>query len=421
MSSFPIRTITKDEVSDYITTMFMAAGRAVDQDLITEQSETMDLGNSFAAFDGKEIVGTVGTRELEMTLPGGRTVPIAGIGQGGVLPSHTGKGIMRDLMIQSFKLVQDRGLPLAGWTTSAWPLYERYGGGVATFSASYAVHGLAQDAFKTEAKARTADKTRFAQIESAYSILPELHKKSATYPGAVSRDHRYWKRLLDRLVDGKPVDVLESDTQLPPPFFCTNTNDKDEVDGACLYRIHQRWQGGVHQSQMEIAALIYTNHEAARSLWGFLFNSGMIRSISMPHGQVDEPLRWMLKDGRNLENKGTQDHIWLRVIDPIKILSNRELPNLRESFRIAIHDPSRITDGIKLEIEPEGQYARVRQTKMAVDIEMGIGTLSSLVLGGCSVHGLAQAGRFSGYSRESLQTAQNIFSTSITPFCDNSF
>ena len=262
-------------------------------------------------------------------------MPIAAIGQGGVLPSHSGQGIMRKLMVASFDMVKKKNIPLAAWTTSAWPLYERYGGGVATFGASYTLHGLSQDALRADLKKRDGDRTSFASIEDAYDLLPEMHRESVSYPGGVPRDKRYWGRLLDRLQEGKSLDVLDSTGNLPAPMFCINKNPDGKIDGCCLYRVHQKWVSGVHQSQMEIISFLHTNQDAAKSLWSFLLGSGMIRSIFIPHARVDEPLRWMLKDGRSLQQQEVQDHIWLRIMNPIEVLKNREFKGLADEFCIA--------------------------------------------------------------------------------------
>jgi predicted acetyltransferase len=204
-------------------------------------------------------------------------------------------------------------------------------------------------------------------------------------------------------------------------MFCINKNPDGKIDGCCLYRIHQKWDGGIHQSQMQIISFLYTNQDAAKSLWSFLSGSGMIRSISMPHARIDEPLRWMLKDGRSLQQEEVQDHIWLRVMDPVEVLRNRGFQGLTKEFSIAVNDSTGITESVTLKIQPKGSFAEVHITDEQPDIEMDIGTLSSLVLGGNSVWTFAEAGRFKLHSEDALNNAACAFSAGPVPFCDNSY
>lgn len=419
MAVVTVRPIANGELESYIRTMFWAAGRPVDNAFVDEQRRTFTLERALAAFDGRELIGTVGTRPLRMTLPGGKSVPIAAIGQGGVLPSHTRMGVMRELMMRSFLAARESGEPLAAWTTSEWPLYERYGGGVGTFSATYLLRKLGHEAIRRDST--TESRARVGEVDQALTELPELHARASTRVGGVARPASYWQLLVDRLRSGRSQDPLESRTDLPGPMICISTGPRGECDGCCVYRVHQRWQAGLYQSQMEIISFVYATQDAARSLWTLLMRTDLVQSILIPHSSLSQPLRWMLCDGRQLEMLAMQDHVWLRLLDPIRVFKERKFPALQTPLRIHFHDPLNLAEDATLEIISDGEATSVAPTSAKPTVETDIGTLSALILGGNSVWDLANAGRISFDGAQALEQLAYAFMSGPLPFTDTSF
>jgi len=420
MSAFTIRAIKDDEVESYVTTMFWAAGRPVDTAFIAEQRSAFSLARAFAAFDGKELVGTIGTRSLSMTLVGGAHVPIAAIGQGGVLPTHARKGAMRALMLRSLDAAREHEEPLAAWTTSEWPLYERYGGGPATFSAAYRLRALGRSTLRRPIDVQ--GRVRMITHDEALNIVPELHHRAARrQPGGVPRDLSYWERAFGRLKAGTSLDVLESRRDLPAALFCASVDGENCYDGLCVYRVHQRFEAGLFQSEMEILYFIVASHDAEAALWSLLMGTDLVSSIFIGHAPVENPLRWLLKDGRRMETVGSQDHVWLRLLDPVAVLGSRWFTRLHLPLTVKIHDPSGAPGDMTIEIHSDGVRTEVTTTSAIADVEMEIGTLSSLVLNGNNVWNLAAAGRIVYASYDSLVKAAIAFANTEPAFTDTSF
>jgi predicted acetyltransferase len=398
--------------------MFLAAGRSVDDDFITKQSEVFELDRAFAAFDGKELVGTVGTRSLQLTLPGGKQLPIAAIGQGGVLPSHTRRGIMRELMNRSMMEAQARSEPLAAWTTSEWPLYERYGGGPATFSASYRVRHAARDMLR---EGTTNEQTKVVTSQEIIDALPDLHARSSTHPGGVPRNRAYWKRLLGLLDGGQSPDVLETRRDYPAAIYCVSTDKAQTITGACAYRVHQEWSAGIFQSQAEVMFLVASTHAAEETLLRMLLGLDLVDTVLLPHRPLPDRLRWMLKDGRRLETLSVTDHLWLRIFDPVVVLENRWFPPLPLPMVLGITDQSGFTPASTVEINSDGICTTVETTRSPADAEMDIATLSALLLGGNSVWALAASDRIASKSPATLAALATAFAAVEVPFTDTSF
>ena len=418
MTDLTIRQIQQEEAADYIRIMFWAAGRPVDEEFVEEQRKAFSLDLALAAFSKDGMIGTIGTRSLSLTLPGGRAVPVAAIGQGGVLPSHTRRGAMRALMLEALRAAREREEPLAAWTTSEWPIYERYGGGPASFSASYRLSGPGRSALRDAYQ--PLGRVRMVDSKVALKLLPELHQRASRRNGGVPRDHSYWKRAVDRLQSGASLDVLESRRDLPASLFCTRFDDAGRADGCCVYRVHQNWKAGLSRATLEVLYFLTTSPESAIDLWSFLLGTDLVADVRIPHGSVDEALRWLLVDGRRLETLGIQDHMWLRLITPAVVLGHRSFPALPAPLRIKIHDPLQFGHGT-LEIHSDGSTTDVAATEGAPEVAMGIGTLSSLVLGGTSVWSLAAAGRIEAFTQRALSRTAMAFGAVESPFVDTSF
>ena len=93
---------------------------------------TVRLERAVGAFENGRPVAFSASYEFELTVPGGTTVPTAGVTWVAVLPSHRRRGILRSSMEQLFRDARDHGEPLAALYASEAAIYGRFGFGVAT-------------------------------------------------------------------------------------------------------------------------------------------------------------------------------------------------------------------------------------------------------------------------------------------------
>ena len=86
-----VRAIAESELPDYGRSL----GRAFNEDFTAEDWEVertvMEFDRTLAAFDGTDMVGTTGAFPLVLTIPGG-SLPMAGVTQVSVLPTHRRRG-----------------------------------------------------------------------------------------------------------------------------------------------------------------------------------------------------------------------------------------------------------------------------------------------------------------------------------------
>ena len=77
-------------------------------------------------------VGVAGSWALQMTLPGGRSVPTGGVTWVSVAVTHRRQGVLTQLMQAIHDDIDARGEPLAALTASEGGIYERFGYGIAS-------------------------------------------------------------------------------------------------------------------------------------------------------------------------------------------------------------------------------------------------------------------------------------------------
>lgn len=88
-----VRSVETGELPQFVRANELAFGSlATDEDVEVERAVS-EPARSLAALDGDRIVGTCGAFSLTLTVPGG-AVPLAGVTEVGVLPTHRRRGIL---------------------------------------------------------------------------------------------------------------------------------------------------------------------------------------------------------------------------------------------------------------------------------------------------------------------------------------
>src|SRR5439155_5919184 len=92
-----VRRLDIGEFPAFVRANRLAFGRHPSARDIEDEQALFEPARSLAAFDGERIVGTCGAFSLTLTVPGG-TIPLAGVTQVGVVPTHRRRGILTALM-----------------------------------------------------------------------------------------------------------------------------------------------------------------------------------------------------------------------------------------------------------------------------------------------------------------------------------
>jgi predicted acetyltransferase len=415
--SLEIKTIVPELATEYIRTMFWTTGINPNDDFIHEQIKSFELPRAFGAFEDGKCIGTVGTRTLNMTLTESASASMAAIGQGGVLPTHTRRGIMTMLMEASLQNALEMNEDIAGWTTSEWSIYERYRPGLATYSASYMIDGISKNMLRSDLV--PGNTVEMADPIKLIPQLEDLHRKCSLKMGNVPREQKYWDRLINRLMAGKSPDLLDPRSDLPRPL-CVVVSKYGQVQGCCIYRIHQIWESNLFNSKLEIIHMMAADDLVIRDLWAFLFKIDLVNKIVIPHAPVNFQLRWLLRDGRRLKTTDVSDHIWIRILRPRSFFKKMKLPAIDTPLIFDIRDDNKLIDVSKLSVFSDGDTTEVYPSSDKADITLGVDTLASIILSSNSISDFYKLGKIA-CEPIALQKLQSILFTGTIPFTDTSF
>jgi predicted acetyltransferase len=129
-----LRVLRRDDWDKWYDTLVRAFSG------VPESAEERELWNSLTEFDrslgawdGDDCVGTAGAFSFRMTVPGGASVPAAGVTMVSVAATHRRLGVLTSMMRRQLDDVRSWGEPLAVLTASEPPIYGRFGYGAASF------------------------------------------------------------------------------------------------------------------------------------------------------------------------------------------------------------------------------------------------------------------------------------------------
>ena len=140
MSDFDIRPVADNERRAAVDALRNALlSGPVNDDDFAKGEASWDGSDALAAWDGEHCVGNVAAFRFDSTVPGGALVPTAGVTRVGVLPTHTRRGVLSQLMHRLLAESRERGNVLATLHASETPIYRRFGFGLATDAAAVEV------------------------------------------------------------------------------------------------------------------------------------------------------------------------------------------------------------------------------------------------------------------------------------------
>ena len=362
------------------------------------------------AFDDGRLVGTSAALDLELTLPGGARVPMAGITWVGVLMTHRRRGIMRRLMTEQLARTEQTGEPLAGLGASESVLYRRFGFG----PASRAVHVEVETSYAAFRDTRVPDGSlTHLDLAEALDVLPPLAAGiRATRNGMVSRTpemHRRAYKAAEKEKDGAG-----------PTCFVAHRDAAGAVDGVLAYRIKLDFDAGeLAQCELRITELLAANEQASAALWRHCLDHDLVRRVVFANAPSDEatadrladPRRWMMRP---------RDDLHLRPSDVAALLAARRYGR-EDALTIEVQDPLFERLGGRFRVEGGLDGAACARVDGIPDIVLGTAALGSLLLGDAAMERLHRAGLVEEHTPGAVQRATAMFAWSPRPWASYMF
>ena len=111
--SIEIRTIEAGELVAYVNAVWRGFHRnEYPPTFIEHRRRSFDPGRYWVATDRDQIVATLRTAPFETTLPGGSTIPTAGLTNVTVAATHRRQGIMTRMVEAELSAARERDEPL---------------------------------------------------------------------------------------------------------------------------------------------------------------------------------------------------------------------------------------------------------------------------------------------------------------------
>jgi predicted acetyltransferase len=407
-SEFVLRPVTRDELTEFTMTPLTAFGERFDPARFELDWTSVELDRTLAAFEGDQIVGTGRLYSLEITMPGGRLLPAAGVSWIAVLPTHRRRGILTAIKSTQLDDAAERGEPLAILYASESGIYGRFGYGVATSSMSVSIDRR-HSAFL---KPVPGGRVRLVEEDDARKLFPEIFDcVRRVQPGAVQRVDAWWP---DEFFWREPE---EKGTR----NYCVYESPEGNLDGYAAYRFEAGWSTDSNAT-VHVHDLVTISPAARTVLWRYLFDVDLVETVKAWVVPVDEPLRWLLRESRRMRVTRLGDSLWVRVLDAPAALSARTYATAgRVVFEV--HDelrPDRAAAGrFALDGGPDG--ADARRTSAAADLVLDVAGLGGILLGGVRPSTLARAGLVEERTAGALATADAMFAVEPLPFSMTDF
>lgn len=364
-------------------------------------------------------------RTFEMALPGGASIPTAGVTWVGVLPTHRRQGTLRRLMDRQLNDIAERGEAVAVLTASEGGIYGRFGYGLASFAASVE---LAAKGTRLRPEPDAGGRFRLLTPEAAAKELPVIHDAvRLDRPGSIRRPATFWESWFT-----DPKDWRDGASERYYTVHLPNSGPRPDSgqpgagqpDGYVAYRIKYPDTGdedlaaGSTVLGVELRA---ATPEVEAALVRYLVDIDLVARVRLDRRPLDDPLRYRLDNAHRYRTRHVKDWLWVRLVDlPVALAARRYAVAGR--LRLAVRDPFRpANDGIyEVEGGPAGTTCRRIDPGVEPDLWTDVDALAAAYLGGVSFTTLAGAGRAGG-DPSALARADAFFAWTPLPFCDQPF
>jgi predicted acetyltransferase len=410
-SSTPeIRPVRDDELAAWFgafATAFYIWHNAEPRAMAEARRPMLDLDRAIGAFEGETIVGTFRTFASELTLPGGRLVPVNAVSGVSVRPTHRRRGILSSMNADDVRRTTERGDAASILISAEWPIYGRFGYGPATWAARWTVRTRAAR-FLVE----PTGSVEMVDLETARALLPEIYDRHRrSQPGEIRRDDVRWEFDLGlREFPGRPRWFGE---------VAIHRAVDGTPDGYARYHGQEQWEEGIPDNLLILDELLASNPEADLALWAFLSNVDLTATIQADTRRPREPWVWQLADARAARQSHLGEMLWVRVIDVPRILANRAYDRTADMVLEVVDEvagqPGPAAGRYRLEASADG--AECRTTDAPPDITLGVAQLSAAVLGGTRLVDAARARPPVEHRAGTLAALDALLRTPDEPWC----
>lgn len=404
-----------------LTALAFAVGPRATENYRRQAGLVLEPDRVFVVEDGDVLAGTAASFSMAVALPGGGTLPLAGVAEVGVSPVYRRRGILRTLMEAVHDQALDRGETIAGLTASEGTIYRRFGYGVATRfqslsidrSGAAEVESLVADGADPTA-AGAANGIRLLSEAEARPVLPAVWDRYWRHiPGEVARPANWWEMLA--------LDPEEDRDGASARFVAVHDGVSGVPDGFVTYRIKQGWGSGRSlPHELSVESIVAVDDDVVAALLRFVLAVDLVGTVEWSAAPVDLPFRWRLANPRAIRVTRELDHLWLRPFDVQACLVGRRYA-VEGACVLEVIDPVRPALGGRFRLEGGPDGATCRRSDAEPDLVVGVADLGALLLGAVSWSTLRRARLVEERTPGAVTRADGMFRPGRAPYCSTDF
>ena len=359
-------------------------------------------GRTFGGYSGGTLVGTTMSTLMPMTVPGGTVLPSAAVTRVGVRADHTRRGALTALMREQLASFAAAGEPIASLRASEYPIYGRFGYGVATRGQEVTVD-VRRAAFHPGAPA--SGQVRLVDRADMMTVLPEVYRRIGPgRPGRLERDLQWWRLNIER--PGRDDELVVAAVHTGP----------DGDDGFVVYHAESKPTAeNPWFTMLRVDDLHAAGTAATAALWRFVLGVDIIDQVKAWLRPLDEPLQLLLADPRSVVAQ-LDDEAWLRLVDVPAALSARAWAG-SDGVVLGVRDALLPANTGGYLITPDGVGRVDEQPQLECDVAVA----GRLYLGDVAPSALAATGWLTVHDPAALPAADALFATGQVPWSGTFF
>jgi len=405
-----VRVLRQEDWDEWYDNLIRAFGgipeSAEERALWRELTET---DRSIGVWDGEECVGTAGAFSFRLTVPGGASVPAAGVTMVSVAATHRRRGLLTSMMRRQLDDVRSWGEPLAVLTASEPVIYGRFGYGIGTYHVNAEIDTTR--VHLTVPPGTDDVRLRYVRPAEVLGACEAVYARLvAGRPGMVARIPG-WERLW--LLD------QESERGGASPLQCVLAERDGEVVGFARFRVKRDWDPEGPKGTVitqDVSALDPAAHAA---LWRFLFGIDLTAKVSARGRPVDEPWQHLVSDIRRCSLR-VRDSLHVRLVEVGAALQAR-------TYQAPVDVVLEVEDAFcpwnegRWRLTGDAKGASCERTADVADLSLSVRELGSAYLGGVPLASLAAAGRVRELRQGALTEATLAFGSPTAPWLPHGF
>ncbi|MFI6852920.1 GNAT family N-acetyltransferase [Streptomyces sp. NPDC050416] len=394
-----LRVLRRDEWDKWYDTLIRAFGG------VPESAEERELwgsltecDRSLGVWDGDACVGTAGAFSFRLTVPGGASVPAAGVTMVSVAATHRRRGVLTSMMRRQLDDVRAWGEPLAVLTASEPAIYGRFGYGAATFQLNAEIDTsrvrlASLPAGTDDVRLRYADPAEVVDAcEAVYAqLVPSRPGMLARRPG--------WERL--------GVLDPESGRDGASPLQCVLAERDGETVGYARYRVKPDWGTAGPNGSVTVENSAALDPAADAALLRFLFGIDLTSTLVMRGRPVDDAWQYLVSDIRRCRPR-LRDSLYVR---PVEVGAALEARTYQTPVDVVfeVEDAFCPWNAGRWRLSGDAKGASCERTADAADVALSVRELGAAYLGGVSLGALGAAGRVREVRPGALAEASSAF------------